>query len=391
MSIRFGSETCHRYRDPAGKGWVIQLTCGSSNNINIYGEQPYCSPNGRRVAIERFVDPSFTPTAMLLVADLDRFQLALVADDVSSFIRPCNNAFGEFVYYWTNKNELKRVSLMTYESKLILVDDEPIVSRGGGSVSPDHRYMVFGLYLPGPRPVVMRYDLQSGRREIFYEHPEIVNPHPIWEPVTGRYVLIMRNHGSKLSADGAVEKLLGDYGAVTFLVDVESGKEVPVPVGRPHTAGLGHQCFIPGTNRVCFTTHWNVDTWECDPLHPNTTVMTAGPGDAKPTPFPCPEHRGNHIAASRCGTYFVMDSYEGCIYDKENVIKPMALVMGNFRSGKYRVLVSNTRATGGGNQVSHCHPYITTDNRHVIFNSDGYGAPHVFAAEITPEFLKSLG
>src|ERR1043166_2292991 len=139
MSIRWGGETCHRYRDPASNGWVIQLTCGASNNINIYGEQPYCSPDGRRVAIERFVDPSFTPRAMFLVADLDRFRLGLVADDVSSFIRPSNNAFGEFVYYWTNENELKRVSLVTGEVTSILEDNEPTVLRGGGSGSPDHR------------------------------------------------------------------------------------------------------------------------------------------------------------------------------------------------------------------------------------------------------------
>ena len=55
------------------------------------------------------------------------------------------------------------------------------------------------------------------------------------------------------------------------------------------------------------------------------------------------------------------------------------------------MLVENTRATGGGHQVTHVHPYITSDNRHVIFNSDGFGSPHVFAAEITPEFLASLG
>jgi hypothetical protein len=172
MPIRYGGETCHRYRDPSSGGWVIQLTCGASNNINNYGEQPYCSPDGRRVAIERFLDPSFTPNAMFIVADLDRFRLALVAEDVSSFTRPCNCAFGEFVYYWTNDSELKRVSLNTLEVVSILKDDEPVVARGGGSVAPDHRHMVFGSYLPGagkgdtPRPVVLRYDQRSGKREL---------------------------------------------------------------------------------------------------------------------------------------------------------------------------------------------------------------------------------
>jgi len=391
MSIQWGGETCHRYKDQASGAWVIQLTCGATNNCNIYGEQPYCSPDGRYIAVERFRDPSFEQEAMLLVADLQRFRIGLLARDVYSHNRPCNNAFTEFVYYWTVKNELKRISLATGESRVMFTDNTEGVIRGGGSVAPDHKHMVFGMYLPGPKPVVMRYELETGKKDILYEHPEIVNPHPVWEPVTGKYVMIMRNHGSKFTADGKLDKLVGDYGPTLFLVDVSTGKEVSIPAGQPHTARIGHQCFVPGTNRACFTAWWNMDTWECDPRHPDTNVLTAGPGDRKATPFRCPEHRGNHIAVSRCGTYFVIDSYEGCTWDKNGVIKPMALVVGNLKTGKYRILVSSTGATGGGNQVTHPHPYITTDNRYVIFNSDGFGAPHVFAAEMTPEFLASLG
>ncbi|NQU09633.1 hypothetical protein HQ590_02490 [bacterium] len=390
MAIQWIGEACHRYQDPASGAWVIQLTSSSCTSINIYGEQPYCSPDGRRVAVLRAPDIHLSPHAMFLVADLQRLGLALVARDVYPLNRPCNNAYSEYVYYWNPANQLIRVSLLSLESQVILVDDEPGVIRGGGSVAPDQRTMMFGMYLPGPRPVVMRYDLETGRREVFYEHPEIVNPHPQYEPVTGRYVMIMRNHGALLARDGTVEKLVGDFGPTLFLVAADTGREVPLPAGQPHTARIGHQCFIPGADAALFTTFWNMETWECDPRHPETNVMIARPGEELPTPFRCPEHRGNHISASRCGTYFVMDSYEGAIYDEQRVIKPMALVVGNLQTGRYRILVSSTGASGGGNGATHPHPYITADNRYVIFNSDQYGVPQVLAAEIPAGFLESL-
>jgi hypothetical protein len=48
-------------------------------------------------------------------------------------------------------------------------------------------------------------------------------------------------------------------------------------------------------------------------------------------------------------------------------------------------------ASGGGGEHNHCHPYLTADNRHVIFNSNPFYSPtKVFAAEVPDGFLDAL-
>jgi hypothetical protein len=66
------------------------------------------------------------------------------------------------------------------------------------------------------------------------------------------------------------------------------------------------------------------------------------------------------------------------------------IVVGNIRTGKHRVLLADCGAQGGCAACSHPHPYMMADNRRVIYNADRYGMPHVYAAHVTDEFLKSL-
>jgi hypothetical protein len=66
------------------------------------------------------------------------------------------------------------------------------------------------------------------------------------------------------------------------------------------------------------------------------------------------------------------------------------LVIGNIETGKYRTLVSDCGAQGGGPACSHPHPYLTADNRNVIYNADPYQICHVHAARVPPGFLEAL-
>jgi len=50
----------------------------------------------------------------------------------------------------------------------------------------------------------------------------------------------------------------------------------------------------------------------------------------------------------------------------------------------------DSRASCGRPQYTHTHPYITPDNRHVIFNSDQTGICQVYAAVIPDGFLDNL-
>lgn len=389
MAIPWAQECCDRFIDPESGSRVIQLTSSAAMSNNVYGEQPYTSPDGKRVAILRMHD-TFDTTSMLLVGDLDNLRVGLIERSLTSGVS--NNAWSGYIYFWTSDRDLKRISLMTLETELIRHEDDPALPLSLGTISPDQHYMVYGGTQPGPMAFIERMDLHTGERTVIFEDPEIINPHLQFEPLHGRRILVQQNRGSKMDADGTVIRRVGPEGTTLFQIDVDGGNYTPLPVGPPHTATCtGHECFIPGTNRVIFTTEWHRDTHVCDSRYPLGQIFTTGPGDDKPTCFVCPDHRSNHISMSRCGHYFVADSYLGTAFDEQQKLRSVALIIGNLQSGKYRILVKDTLASGGGSQLTHTHPYITADNRHVIFNTDNYyGVPQVYAATVPDDFLRSL-
>ena len=63
--------------------------------------------------------------------------------------------------------------------------------------------------------------------------------------------------------------------------------------------------------------------------------------------------------------------------------------MGSIASG-HLLPLCDTRASCSGPQYTHTHAYMTSDNRHVIFNSDHTGLGQVWAAEIPAGFLDAV-
>ena len=49
-----------------------------------------------------------------------------------------------------------------------------------------------------------------------------------------------------------------------------------------------------------------------------------------------------------------------------------------------------SRTVIDGKQWSHTHPYLTADNRWLIFNSTRSGHAQVYGARVPKEFLRSL-
>ena len=186
-------------------------------------------------------------------------------------------------------------------------------------------------------------------------------------------------------------------GTTLYVLDLDGKNKRYLPVGQPITAGAtGHECFLGDTGRVLFSVGWKMpDLYNLthDDRFPKGNIFTARPGDEKPTCFEAPEHFFNHVCASRCGKYFVADSYVGGgIFSKETrAIRAPALVVGNLDTGKHRILVTDSKSSSGGNQCRHTHPYFTADTKTVIYNADPYhSTPQVFAARIPDGFLKSL-
>ncbi len=402
MPVRWAQESSDRRDDPVSGARIIQLTSAAAISNNIYGEQPYTSPDGKRIIIARCQDFCWDEEGSLLVHELDRLRITMVVRKARGVRGVCNAAWSGLVYYWTPERKLMQLSLMTLEQKEVYAEEDPSaalpVGGGGSSVSPDQRYLIWMTpRLKGvgaPVFQIVRLDLKKKRREVIFEHPEICNPHLQFNPVHGRQILVQNNVGTRMNKDGSLQ----DYRTTRcklFAIDADGRNLRYVPAGPPVTRGItGHECFVADTGKVLFSAGWVQHSdydWRHDPLHPRGNLFTARPGDRKPALFDAPQHRFNHVCASRCGRYFVADSHTGVGLFENGRCKPVSLVVGNLETGKFRTLVEDTEGTGGGNQCTHTHPYLTADNRYVIYNADPHGIPQVFAARLPAGFLASLG
>jgi len=381
------AEACDLHHDPSSGALITRLTTALKVNINIYCEQPYTTPDGKRTAIIRSqeADPRMPPFD-LLVADLETLKLGLLeANCQSVFVGTVS--WSGMIYYLNDRFELMRVSLDTLEKEVMLTNwtlPEDFVLQ---SVTADHRYLIGALTRPDFKMAIVRIDMQEKKVEIIYEHPEVLT-HLQCNPVRGSDIMVQLNRGYSVNDMGERRKIEDSLGGAThFLIDINGGSERPLPVGPPYTiSSSGHSAWVADTGRMAFSTHWHdmAHGGTLDERFPEGNVFTAAPGEDKPKVFHAPEHRFNHMSVSKCGRYFVSDSYW------KGLPGPIAIVVGNFQTGKYRAIVEDCGASGGAAACSHPHAYFTADNRNVIYNSDQYHVPHVYAARVPDGFLASL-
>lgn len=398
MPVQWAQESCDRRDDPVSGARIIQLTSAAVISNNIYGEQPYCSPDGERLVIARCQDFCFDEEGSLLVHSLPNLRTTMIVRKAQGVRGVFNNAWSGIFYYWSPERALMQVNMMTLEQKELYREEDPEAPLPGSSVTPDQRYII-GMTprLTGPdAPIfqILRFDTQTFQREVIFEHPEICNPHLQFNPIHGQQILVQNNRGVRLNADGSLDYRHSAEGTTLFVIDSDGSNLRYIPVGNPHTATCtGHECFVADTGKVLFSVGWNAVSdyyWEHDSRYPMGNIFTAHPGDETPTVFTMPDYFCNHICASRDGKYFVADGWHHAIF-KDGALQPCALLIGNLETGKYRVLVENTMTSGGGNQCTHTHPYLTADNKHVIYNSDAnYGIPQVYAARLPEGFLATL-
>jgi hypothetical protein len=400
MPIQWAHESCDLYDDPVSGARIIQLTSAAAISNNIYGEQPYCSADGKRIIIARSQDFCFDEEGSLLVHELDSLRITMAVRKARGVRGVFNNAWSGLLYYWTPDRKLVRLSLETLEQEEVYAEEDPAAPLAASSVSPDQRY-VLGMTtrLKGPGgPVfqIFHLDLVKKVRSVIFEHPEIANPHLQYNPIHGRQILVQNNRGWRLNEDGSINRSGGAAGTTLFVIDSDGGNMTPVPVGPPVTATCtGHECFIADTGKVFFSVGCDrPDSYrqKHDARYPRGNLFTARPGDEKPVCIEAPEHFCNHVSVSRCGRYFIADSHNGPGLFMNGHLQTPALIVGSLVSGKIRILVKETMAIGGGNQCTHTHPYLTTDNRYAIYNATpGNGPAQVFAARLPPGFLESLG
>ncbi len=372
--------------DPETGVRVTRMTTTLKHHVNVYCEHSYSSPDGKRIAILRSpnADPRLPPFD-LLVGDIEKLKLSVIEQDVASIVVATASWTG-WIYYITNRNELMRVNMMTLEKEVLFTHWPFSPDFILHTVSPDLRYLVGQLAQASYDTALVRIDVVEKTWKIIFEHPEISNAHPLYNPINGEDIAMLVIRGTKVNHWNDYLPVETPHpGPTHWVVNKNGGNLRKLPWGEPRSPNpTGHSQWIGDTGLYATTLTWNYDTWELDPRFPGGNLLIAKPGEKEIKVFPCSEHRFNHIATSKCGRYFVCDSYW------KRIPGPIPLVVGNFQTGKSRMLLTDCKAQGGASACSHPHAYFTADNRNVIYNADPFMVGHVWAARVPESFLRSL-
>jgi len=354
-----------------------QLTSSSFNSSNIYCEERMTSVDGKTIAIMRSLSPVPGSVKQLWVCDLRTRKIALISDRVTSGIT--SNIFSDDLYYIEKvspaQNVLMKFDMATLTTQMVFdFEDHPIT--GGCSISNDGRYYVSGpIHIKGSIFGLSCLDLEKGTSEIFHEQADICNPHLQFEPKNSDYLLVQQNRGCEFDSNGNVIRLVGDLGATVYALDFKSGKRISLPVGKPNTSPLtGHECWISNSTDILITTT-DVFTGHNKPLGGNIYKVSLSKEEV------CPLARGlafNHLSSSTDGRFFVADDFRsGHVF------------VGNINTGKHYA-VCDPQTKIGRPQYAHPHPYMTADNKYIIYNSVKSGLAQVYAAEIPDGLLETL-
>ena len=344
--------------DPESGAEIYQLTDGPRPADNIYGEQPYASADGTRIAI-RFYREGDTDGGLALL-DLTDGSLCSVLETAPRF--PAFHAWGESLYYQEAVGDrlvLKRCNYRTVETEETLDLTGETDRLSYGTVSPDGRYYAVSARREDRSSYVLSFDLRTGKRLTSIDSTERYFKHEQFALDGSNRILIQAN------SQDVTTVYLGILSPTAEGVDW-------LAADRPHTPRpTGHEAWVGATDRVLFSTA--ID----DRGDPN--IWVAGVGDAAPAAVQA-SHRCSHVSVSRCGNYWIGD-----VGGEDGVpIYAGSLETGNCR----RIVVSGTEHDG--EQWSHTHPYLTADNGWLIYTSTRAGHPQVFGAGLPGSLLEDL-
>lgn len=356
---------------------VRQLTSAPAITHDIYCEQPYCSADGSRIALLRNYRLGPGATSDLLVYDIPSYRISLLERDV---IGVANAAWSGVLFVTVQKGNTKRLvrfdlNTMRREDLFSLGSFPP---SGISTVGAGSRYGLGSARLKNGAFGIHRLDLRTGKWKVVHESPDICNPHLQFRLYSGGRILIQENRGAQFDKNGNMTLVCDPKrGVGLYSIATDGSDRKDFPVGPPHTPRTtGHECWIGNTDHVLVT----VGDFHSDGKR-RGTLLECSHDWSKPRVVSSHARRWNHISATKCGRYFVTDTYH-------DAAKP--IIVGSIRTGKWKILCEG-RTTGGGGQYTHLHPYMTSDNRWVVFNSDRTGLAQVYIAEVPRKFLESLG
>ena len=354
--------------DPDSGAQVYLLGADERPADDIYGEQPYGDPTGRRIAI-RYYKTEAKPGGIEIFDLVDGSRHEILSGKPPF---PAFHAWGEWLYYAQTVEGKKMLRRCNYLSLKIENVAELPPERGSysyGTVSPDHRYYAVSVVppkpegaaadAPAPPAQVHLLDLQTGQWSVLLDKPGYHAKHEQFSRDGRNRVLIQLNQIPGVK--------------VVLLSELEiGGGETPFPADQPYTLRpTGHEAWIGETAEIFFSTGSDGSS--------KGNIWRGKVGDAQPTLVYSGPLRFGHISVSRDGKYWVCDTGEAGI----------PLYVGSFASGKYaRACFSRTEYDG--QQWSHAHPYLTADNKWLIFGARRNGHPQCWGAKLQDGWLEKL-
>jgi hypothetical protein len=328
---------------------------------NIYGEQPYSDPAGRRIAIRYYPDGD-RPGGISIFDLYDGSRHDVLTENP---LFPPFHAWGEY-FYFRQRGEggqmLRRCRYLAPDE----VEDVALLppERGGysyGTVSQDHRWYAVAVRAEGAEGSrVDLLDIETGEWRVLLDMEGYHAKHEQFSRDGRNRVLIQLN-----KLPDVEEVLLGE-------IDLEGEMQL-FPADREHTLRpTGHETWIGDTGAIFFSTRADPET--------GVNLYTGAVGDGGPTPVPGPGTRVGHVAVSDCGRYWIGDTGE----------EGVPIYIGSFESGRCKRAVFS-RTVYDGKQWAHAHPYLTADNRWLIFAArrDG-GHPQVYGARLPDGWFDDL-
>jgi len=345
--------------DPQSNAQIHLLSEDDRPSDNIYGEQPYGDHTGRWIAIRHH--STNARTGGISITDLaDGTRRDVFAGDPRF---PAFHAWGEYLYYQQavdGKLMLRRCRYDTTEVEDISVLPSEMGTFSYGTVSPDHRYYAVCVMenTVGPSKVHLLC-IQTGQWRLLLDKPGYHAKHEQFSRDGMNHVLIQLNHQPH-----AEQVLLGE-----LTID---GEERLFPADQPHTARpTGHETWIGTSDRILFSSR--------DP-EKRGNMWSARVKDDRPVPVRCQAKQYCHVSVSHCGRYWIGD-----VISEEGI----PIYIGRFGSGTCRRLALS-HTVHDGKQWSHTHPYLTADNKWLIFNSNRNGHAQVFGAALSPGWIEEL-
>lgn len=325
---------------------------------NIYGEQPYSDATSRRIAI-RYYPTDDKPGGISIVDLVDGSRHEVI---VGRPPFPAFHPWGEYLYYHQKVNgtlTLRRCNYLTLAVEDIAVLPPERGSYSYGTVSPDHCYYAVSVRADGQPSNVHLLDLQTGDWSILLDKPGYHAKHEQFSRDGRNRVLIQLNQMPDVK-----QVLLGELEI--------GGDEKLFPADRPHTPRpTGHEAWVGDTDRIFFSTGSDADS--------KGNVWTGRVGDPGPVLVHEGKLRFGHVSASRCGRYWIGDTGE----------EGVPIYIGSFATGKCKRAVFS-RTVYDGKQWAHAHPYLTADNRWLIFTARRGGLPQVYGARLADGWLDDL-